>query len=371
MRGIVRDFFAVVVDFIEAVSSKYRCASFNEFTACLELWHNAVYEAFLFVRDYLQVVYETRVFISQLLSILNFSPSLGSCSPHLAVTFNSAKLFLKKLFEEGFPKFDEQVHVVWGRMLRLSNMVTPLDRDTAERLRGLAEGEISRWIGEGSAVIDAYNRALKADCEESFVKEVLNLMSGPKLLLDGLKRIASTFAAGFDPASHPLENLSELVQSAKAAAPVVLRGLKACSTVYNYWVNTLFHMLRALYGYDEASKLLNRALYGLSRGGKPPLKMPEKISLEELRVGFIIARANLEDSARELPHFKLMLEKVSFFSVFFNAPFIRDFCRNERELIDHATRSINQALGLAKDANFKIYKAVEELKRMKLTEPNK
>lgn len=364
IKGVVKDFFAVVAEFIAIVSSKCNFAGVDEFIACLKLWHDVVYEVSLFVRDYLQVVYETRVFMLHLSSILNVS-SPGDCSPRVSSGLDSIKLLLKGLFEESFSKFDVQVHVLWGRMLRLSSMVAPLDKDAAVKLKSLAEGEIKRWIGEASAVIEAYRKALEADQREAFVREVLNVMSGPKLLLDGLRKIASVFAVDFDPGSHPLDGIAEAVQSVKATVPVVLRGLEARLTVYNHWLNTLFHLLRVLYGYDEASKLLNQILDKLSRSRKPSLEVPENINLEELRVGFIIARANFEDSVRELPHFKLMLEKVSYLSKFFNASFMRDFYRNECELVDYATRSINQALALTKDANFKIYKALEELKKVK------
>ncbi|MBS7247158.1 MAG: hypothetical protein QXW47_09425 [Candidatus Jordarchaeales archaeon] len=372
VRLAVRDFLMVAVEFVENVLPvlKYRGGGASGVIERLKLWKEVMRETLLLAENYIQVVYEALVFMSRLTSLFEGSQAQDERPTHLTlkVDAESAKLFLRKLVEEGFLRFDEQVNVVWGRMLRLSSIVAPLDEEISARLKRLVGEEIRRWVGEGSSVMDAYNRALEADCEEELTKEILNFSSGPRLLLDGLKRIALAFNMNPDPTSLPLDRLSEIMKVVKEAVPNILRGIEARFSIHSYWVNTLFHMLRVLHGSDRKAFMLLDQLIdeaAQSRGRKVIQELlPKDVNLEELRAGLVIARTNLEDSLRELPYFKLMVEKFFTLLNLINIPIIRDFCEKEHELVRHAESSINQALRLAKDANFKAYRAMEELKRL-------
>lgn len=368
----VRDFFIVAIEFIESVLPvlKYCGGGANGVIERLKLWKEVMHETSLLAENYIQVVYEALVFMGRLTSLFEGLPAQDGHLPHLTlrVDAESAKLFLRRLVEEGFLRFDEQVNVVWGRMLRLSSIVAPLDEAISARLKGLVSEEIRRWVGEGSSVMDAYNRALEADCEEALVKEILNFSSGPRLLLDGLRRIALAFNMNPDPTSLSLDRLFEIMKAVKEAVPDILRGIEARSSIHSYWVNTIFHMLRVLHGSDRKAFMLLDQLMdeaAQSRGMKAIQELlPKDVNLEELRAGLVIARTNIEDSLRELPHFKLMVEKVFTLLNLIDIPMIREYCEREHELVRYAESSLNQALRLAKDANFKAYRAMEELKRL-------
>ncbi len=370
VKSVVRDFLVVVADFIEHVLSdlNYRGGGANAVTERLKLWSDAMREFSLLAGDYIQVVYEARVFTSRLLSLLEPSPQGGH--PRPTVNLGSAKLFLKELIEENFLKFDEQVNLVWGRMLKLSSIIAPLYEDVAVKLKRLVGEEIRRWVGEGSSVMDAYDRALEAGCEEELAKEILNLLFGPRLLLDGLRKIALTFDMNPDPTSLPLDRLFEIVSIMRESVPDILRGLEARLIIHRYWVNTLFHVLRVLHGSDRnASALLDQLMdeVARSRGEKAVQKLlPEDVNLEELRAGLVIARTNIVDSLRELPYYKLMVEKLFTLLNLVNIPIIRELCERELELVRRVESSISQALRLTKDANLKAYKAMEELKHLNL-----
>lgn len=370
VRSAVLDFFILAVEFMECSippGTPLREGVVENLTERLKQWDSVIYEASLLVRDYLQLVYDTRVLLSRLLSLLEGAAS----QPRLTMDLESAKLFIRSLMDEVVPRFDELVNMVWGRVVRLSNIMAPMSVEVASKLKDAVIREIREWVGKATTVMDAYSRVIEAGGEGELVEAVLAMLSGPRLLLEGLKRIGSSFGLEPDPTELPLDKLQEVVSAASLALPEIRRGLEARLSIHQYGINTLFHMLRVLHGSERASELLELlARESAQRRGRGAVQelLPEEINLEELRVGLVIARTNLEDSLRELTHFKRITEIFLSLLKFVDIPILREFCEGEKERVSRVESFIRQALRIVRDANIKTYMAMEELKLLRGSE---
>ncbi|MBS7287311.1 MAG: hypothetical protein KIH01_00800 [Candidatus Freyarchaeota archaeon] len=368
VRKVVLDFFISAVEFMDHFippGTVVQGEVVQNLTERLKQW-NIMDEALLLAKDYFQLVHDTCVILSRLLSLLEGAAS--DPRPRLTMDPESAKLFLRGLMDEATLRFDELVNMVWERAVRLSSTMAPISGGVAVRIKDEVIREIREWVGKASIVIDAYSRAIKAGGEDELVEAVLVMLSGLRLLLEGLKRISSLFRLEPDPTELPLDKLQEIISAVSLTLPEVKRGLEARLNIHQYVVSTLFHMLRVLHGSEKASELLNWLIResAQSRGWKAAQSLlPEDVNLEELRVGLVIARTNLEDSLRELDHFKRVTEMLSILLNSVDFPLLRNLCEREKEVVSRVESFIRQALMIVRDASIKVYMAMEELKLLR------
>jgi len=382
VRNALTDLLLVNVEFLESVFSGLHGRvdlpdnpklALNYFNKVLVSRNRLLSMVMAFLEDYSRLVYETRRLIVVLLGIMGvgdvasldgdvaFDPAF-----HLKGCLEAAKGFLRELMTESFLKFDELVNVVWGRVIEVSLLLNGFDSEMAAGLQRVINDEIKKWEVDGGRILDSYNNALAAEDEECFVNSLLTITSGARDLLAELAEIGAAFSLKPDLTGCSMELLLEIMDAISVVKPVFMDGLNARSTVNQYAANTLLQIFRTAYGSDskgaemlgwfivETFKLKGRMIVHEA--------LPESLPLEDVRVGLIIARANIEDSLKELKKLEKLVESLSRLFTLVDFPILREFYEAESVRVKHAESIATQMLNIIKDTNVKIYSVIRRMK---------